>query len=959
MEDQELITKFLNGTVKADAPPKEALHVPVDTSQATLTPNSELIKQFVGEDLPELPPESKPPSSWEDFQYQWKKAGSFGRHWGGWLESRFPLGNLEINIIPDANKSLLKYTSPEELYGPDFYSLSPDKRLERIRATRDVELAAAHPEAAERKATDSVAGAIGYGSGLLSDPVVLTPIGQKYKTMAALGGLTAAADMSAYDLYHEGHINWLNTGVAGLGGAILTPAAIFSGRAIKGYIRELTDKFTSKSAEKIISSFETKVTEAVAKGTAPRQAVLETMEALKINDDILATAMRHADRPTFIPTDREMAAEILTNTIPVGSRQFKEGGWLDDLIEPISARIEKISQGVYGSVMRYEYNIASRVHNLVEPAKPFFKAIKSLDTDNEKLAIKAWNNNDLKTLERVFKDTPEALEALKFMRKTFDKFIPELKKMGYKDFRELPNYLPRLVADYKGLLNKLGSEPRSRVSNALRKAGKDLGRPLDEYEKARIVGKALRGYPRDLGTLKSTKARTFEGTVPEELLPYYASPENAYHAYITKTVHNLEKRALFGRHLAVKKANITAVDMQKTIANYIGSQENLSEAALTELQKLIEARFLAGEAPMNRFMQGIKNWSYVATLTQATPSITQLTDIGVVAHRFGITNAIKSVVNSIRGAHHLKAVDLGVTAASEELAFVNSLSARVLEKTLKWSGFTAFDRFGKTVAINAAFEKFTKMSLKEKGINKIASKYSKMFQDDFALLINDLKNKQITERTKLLLFTELSRMQPISKSEMPLAYLTGGSPTRLLYMLKSFTLKQMNVFREDVLREYAKGNIFTATKNLTTFTLYFGMAGLGADSLKSYILGRELHPEDMPDQFMYNMLKNFMASEYIINKSKEGDWAAFIKNTAQIPLLNVIADIGRDYKHIMKKDKASFSLTPKQKHAYKSLRYIPIAGAFTYNYFGGGLERANEQRRKKQAEKQFKFKSAL
>lgn len=95
------------------------------------------------------------------------------------------------------------------------------------------------------------------------------------------------------------------------------------------------------------------------------------------------------------------------------------------------------------------------------------------------------------------------------------------------------------------------------------------------------------------------------------------------------------------------------------------------------------------------------------------------------------------------------------------------------------------------------------MAKNPKGVAKLKEKYGNMFDEEFDLLISDLKSKQITERVKIMSFSDLADFQPIALSEMSPAYLNNPN-ARILYMLKSFTLKQWDVARREVYQKLKK-----------------------------------------------------------------------------------------------------------------------------------------------------------
>ena len=75
-------------------------------------------------------------NTWMQFKYGIQEVASDVENVGIWLESRIPIG--EINIDLDINDfSAVSYDSPEELYGKGFATASPEERREMIIARKE------------------------------------------------------------------------------------------------------------------------------------------------------------------------------------------------------------------------------------------------------------------------------------------------------------------------------------------------------------------------------------------------------------------------------------------------------------------------------------------------------------------------------------------------------------------------------------------------------------------------------------------------------------------------------------------------------------------------------------------------------------------------------------------------------------------------------------------------------
>ena len=82
-------------------------------------------------------------------------------------------------------------------------------------------------------------------------------------------------------------------------------------------------------------------------------------------------------------------------------------------------------------------------------------------------------------------------------------------------------------------------------------------------------------------------------------------------------------------------------------------------------------------------------------------------------------------------------------------------------------------------------------------------------------------------------------------------------------MLKSYTLKQFDVFRREVYNDLKNGDAkqkIAAMRNLVYLSALIIMANAGADELKDWLLGRETSLED---RTVDNILRLFGVSKYI------------------------------------------------------------------------------------------------
>lgn len=285
------------------------------------------------------------------------------------------------------------------------------------------------------------------------------------------------------------------------------------------------------------------------------------------------------------------------------------------------------------------------------------------------------------------------------------------------------------------------------------------------------------------------------------------------------------------------------------------------------------------------------------------------------------------------GTKNLRMVDMGLDRAGQEFADVRK-SAKILDKLLGVSGFKAVDRLGKETIMNAALRKNFKTVSTPAGERAFKQKWGKFYGDDIDTLVSHLKSGEVTDRVKEHAFNELSDVQPISSLEMPQVYLESPNG-RILYSLKTFTLKQLDVARRDVVQQWKRGNKTQAIKNASALAGYMAASGVAVQTVKDLLLGREVRPDDLPENALWALTGVYGINRYISDKYlSEGNVTEAAVNmiAPATPIIDAVFQ-------------APVELTQEDPNLAKYMRSIPVVGPMLYNWFGGGAEKYNERLR--------------
>ena len=612
---------------------------------------------------------------------------------------------------------------------------------------------------------------------------------------------------------------------------------------------------------------------------------------------------------------------------------------LDDLGGVISTRIGNYSPPIKYRLRQYEMAEKMRSYEEMEKAVPFLRGINAMPEAQRKVLERAMLTDAREATRQIDAlNNPAFSKAWRDTLAMKDSLGAEAHGRGrFKTMLE--GHFPRLVIDQEGLFKALGNEQEVRIKQILKDAEvesmKNRGRPLSAIEESSLINKEIQNFSRPPRGHQPGfyKRRTVE-EITEELQPFYATPSEALYAYVRGTVQDLEAQKFFGKDAVTIKAKEggNMIDVDTSIGNVVGRElreGKITDAQATEIIGLLQARFKGGEQVPSALIREVRNVINLGLLGNFASALTQLGDLATVLFTQDLRSTLTATAMKLSGRSKITMNDFGLTDhIVEELVAASSKGAKPsdlamwVNKVFRYT-ITAVDRPIKDIALNASKMRFERMAQSERGVKQIAEKYQAAYAEDFPKLIEDLKAKRRTPETDALLFNELSDMQPISKSEVPAAYLRHPN-WRLAYALKTFMLKQADVVRRTSYNEIKQGNVAKGLKNLTEYSLLLGLSGAGVSMVKDWLLGR---PVDFDTgEVLENVLKTFGMGEYMREKVQEGKPLQAIFNSIVPPWQMMEQLITADP---------------------RAIRYLPYIGPILYSRYGGGAEKAELWERKK------------
>lgn len=860
-------------------------------------------------------------NAWSQFAYGWNKAKQL-------VDYTAEVLNIYMPMDTGGGRLTSEYGIPEETveekFGEDYKELSFRERREVLARQREREL---QEDLGQffREDEDSKLATAGAVLKTIVDPYALALGGPATTPIKAAvgGGGIGLTYSSAQQLAEEGEIDPVKAATATLATATL-------GGVIGKGVSSLRNRADTKLLDEVQARAYEMGQEGVKAGQIFPMLIEEGFDPVRVT-----AALNNTGRKIKLPINSDEASKAIDESIAKDSAVSRfYSPALDRYLGILSTRIRNISGGVFGRVRRFEFDTHVKTQDTMKLTTNFLQGLGRLESGKKQEIARHLYNGKFNAARGLM---PEDMA-----REFDDVIVPLLNKTGDDllesghTFTKIANYFPRLVKDVDGLRNSMGAKEMGVFDRAL-KAYADSRKTsvgsLSAEERAAVLDMHLRGYGQKkigAGKPRFVKQRQMDEVAPDQM-QYYASPEESFSMYIRGAINDIEKRKVFGRD--VKKGDNGLVDYDASIGAYVQrevAEGNIPVERQAELEGLLKSRFIGGDQSPHKANSILRDLGYMGTIANPISAITQLGDLGTT----GALKGFRNMIASLFGTKNIKLVDVGLEdAVAKELTHGDvRLTSRLLNKMMGAAGFKAVDRLGKETHMTASYKAARKLVATKAGERKFRQEWSKVYGREIDSLVDDLKTGNVSENVKFHMFNELADIQPIALSEMPEAYINSPNG-RVLYMLKSFMLKQYDIVRRNIVQEWNKGNKLQAVKMAALYGGYITAANAGTQMAKDMILGREVRPEDVPDRAMWALLGVFGMNKYTAERYlQRGDVKGALVNfwLPATPLFDAAFTLGKE----LPKDDPN--LEP-------ALKGIPVAGPLVYNWFGGGAEKFNER----------------
>ena len=176
---------------------------------------------------------------------------------------------------------------------------------------------------------------------------------------------------------------------------------------------------------------------------------------------------------------------------------------------------------------------------------------------------------------------------------------------------------------------------------------------------------------------------------------------------------------------------------------------------------------------------------------------------------------------------------------------------------------------------------------------------------------------------------ELWEVQPVALSEAPVFYARGGNG-RVVYRLKTYSIKQLDIYRRDVIDTFPKDPV-KALGNLVRLSTSLAILGMGADALKDFILGKDF---DLSDLVVDNIYKALGFNRYMMTQmGQKGPARVFFESL--LPPTQAATGISRDIVDLVR---GEFDLQQAE-----SIRSVPVVGEIFYEQMGKGRSKREDK----------------
>ena len=305
---------------------------------------------------------------------------------------------------------------------------------------------------------------------------------------------------------------------------------------------------------------------------------------------------------------------------------------------------------------------------------------------------------------------------------------------------------------------------------------------------------------------------------------------------------------------------------------------SIKESDIPKIQEAMRARF--EYTSLSNGLRAAKSLAYLGTLVHLKASVRNMADLTPLLVSQGIVRGVTRgflpaalrnipfVGRLMVGNKYITLQDvLGDLQLNDEYLETGLLND-ALKLGFKVVGFNLTDRLAKEALMNAQVSRIKSLAQKAQAGSQSAQKeLERRLREVFTLdemknpaIIQQLASRTKTDAQRTVAFNAISDYMPVTKSEMPVAYLRGNA-SKLPYMYRSYLIKfwdyAFNRTAKRVARGYRDGNATEVVKGLADMVripLYFTGMNVMATTIINAMLNRDDDDEDIWLQELWQMI---------------------------------------------------------------------------------------------------------
>jgi len=644
-------------------------------------------------------------------------------------------------------------------------------------------------------------------------------------------------------------------------------------------------------------------------------------------DELIKNREEYKKRHTAYEKGRESVKKEYESS----KRFFKK------ILKPKDTRLYELDKSLYAPVKKVAFNTSMRLVNAETKATNWLKSISKIPQELRADIDLLWKNNKRKEIRNLLSGEQKV---------TFDKVTNLLddlgKKLNIKEKDLIPDYLPRMVKDYDGLVKelyeKLGKDESAKnfVELIIKDLEAKLGDKPTVEQIANKINNTVRGYVPNrvlLSKFANEKARVLK-VLDSDLAKYYHDFDGSLTAYINYAVENVGKREFFGK----TEPNYGEQSIGRLITEkYLKEGKSLNPKDLWELKNILKSGF--EPRGTHGVISTLKEAGYITRLFNWVNSLTQFGDLYIPLYEKptrGAINLSKSLIRKNR--IKLKQVGIDVRQLARELS-TPSKRGKLSKFSSEWSLFKGIDALAKEVQINTYYDKFRNLALKDKlkKGNFDYEKFVKRFGADADAVVKEFKDMpkgELTGRQAFILWDLVDANQPYSTWATPESFHTSGQ-AQIFYQMKTFAIRRIDFILNETKRTWQDKSLPKSVRRKAIQNAFYLLGALtlsdgSTDIAKKLLKGQ---PVDIPDIVLNNLLGIVLLSKYDVNTIKKDGLLSAVFDKIS-PVTGAADDFTRDLIGLFN-----------GKFQGKTLRNIPIFGEAVYNWIKGSVNKKSNSRR--------------